>query len=179
MHVRLSGHDGATRHPRAGDCSVELRAFSGVPILRKSLFWDGNGEDDQSGVRARHFWHVTDRLALGAGLAGSTFFLGGANAYAAEAEAVGKYYLYRHDDFRAFADVTGGYMQSTDPVPEGGTEWNFSFSFGLGTEIPVAEDWDVLVGAVYHHISNALGRANDRNPSQNEAQFSLGVVFHY
>ena len=122
---------------------------------------------------------MTDPLAIGVGLTGSTFFLGGPDAYAAEAEAVGKWYAWRESDWRAFVDLTGGWMQATRAVPKGGTEWNFSFSFGFGSEIDLSDDWSLLLGFTYHHISNALGHENVRNPSQNEGQFSLGAVYRY
>jgi hypothetical protein len=31
----------------------------------------------------------------------------------------------------------------------------------------------------YHHVSNALGRENDRNPSQNEAQLWVGFALRF
>jgi hypothetical protein len=172
--TELDAPHAGPRLPKAGERSVELRSFYGIPILQKSLFWDGNGEDDQAGVRARHYWHVSDRFAIGAGLGTSVWFLNGPDALALEGEAIGRYYFYRGDSMGLFGEVTGGWMQSTKPVPEGGTEWNMTFSFSPGLEFPVSERVIFLSGFTYHHVSNALGRQNSRNPSQNEAQLWLG-----
>lgn len=170
---------GECRLPRAGDTTLDLRIAHGVPIYAKSLFWDGNGEVSDASARIRTMWHTDDHLALGAGIAAITFFTGGQDIYAGEAEAVGRCYAYRGEAAGVFAEATGGYLQSTDPVPPGGTEWNFTFSFAAGLEIPWSGARNLELGITYHHLSNALGRMNDRNPSQNEAQFWLGVGLRF
>lgn len=158
-----------------GDTFVQTRAYYGVPILQKSFFWDGNGEDDDAGLglQAAHF--VADDIAIGAGLNLGNWFLSGRDAQSAELEAFLRAYPFRGGPL--FFDLHGGYQQSTDPVPRGGTEWNFSFGFGPGVDIPIGDDCSLLLGCSYHHISNALGRRNDRNPSQNEARFWLGFAW--
>lgn len=153
---------------------LDLRAYYGIPILQKSFFWDGNGEVDVFGFKARHLWFTSDHVALGAGLTLMNFLLGGADEYAAEAEAVGRFYVHSSPDWALFVETTGGFMQATDAVPPGGTEWNFTFSFGPGVDIPVGDGVDLVTGVTYHHMSNALGHENPRNPSQNEAQIWLG-----
>ena len=44
-------------------------------------------------------------------------------------------------------------------------------------DLPVGDKSSLIVGCTYHHISNALGRMNDRNPSQNEARFFVGFAW--
>jgi hypothetical protein len=36
-----------------------------------------------------------------------------------------------------------------------------------------------LIGAHYHHLSNALGRENLRNPSQNEVRAWVGFIWNF
>ncbi|MCA8942930.1 MAG: acyloxyacyl hydrolase [Planctomycetes bacterium] len=165
------------RLAQAGDRSVDVRAAYGVPIVAKSVFWDGNGDVDDVSLKARHLWHTSDHFAVGAGLALNTYLPTGADVFGLEAEAVSRSYLFRSERFGVFSELTGGYMQSTGRVPAGGTEWNFTFSFGAGVEIPVERDTGLQMGINYHHVSNALGRMNDRNPSQNEAQFWFGFEY--
>ncbi|MEZ5987689.1 MAG: hypothetical protein R3F30_00895 [Planctomycetota bacterium] len=163
--------------PAAGDQTVDVRAWYGIPILRRSFRWDGNGEDDTAGVRARYLFHLSDSIAIGPGVAASTWFQSGADAYAGELEAVGRIYLHKSRSLGVFAELTGGWMQSTRPVPTDGTEWNMTFSFGSGIEVPLDPGMGLISGITYHHTSNALGRANDRNPSQNEGQAWIGLSF--
>jgi len=160
---------------RFGETFVQTRAYYGVPILQKSLFWDGNGEDDDAGlgVQVAHF--VGDDVAIGAGLNFGNWFLNGRDAQSAEFEGFLRTYPFHGGPL--FVDLHGGYQQSTHGVPAGGTEWNFTFGFGPGVDIPIAEDCSLLVGCTYHHVSNALGRMNDRNPSQNEARFWIGFAW--
>ncbi|MBK8099626.1 MAG: acyloxyacyl hydrolase [Planctomycetes bacterium] len=165
--------------PVAGERSLELRPYYGVPILQKSLLWDGNGETDDAGAKLRHLWHLTDDLAIGGGLTAAVWLPGGHDILAGELEAVGRCYCLRRDTWGWFGEAAGGYVHSTDPIPPGGTEWNFTFSFGTGIEMPLQRDLDLQTGITYHHISNALGRENDRNPSQNEAQLWLGIAWRF
>ncbi len=164
---------------RAGDVTAELRGHYGVPILRKSLFWDGNGENDDFGAGARAYWFATDSLALGGGASGLVFKTLGDDAYAAEGESALRWYPVSFDSCSLFLDGTVGFQQSTRRVPDDGTEWNFTFSFGPGCEIPLGGGTSVLLGGMYHHISNALGRRNSRNPSQNEARLWVGVGWFF
>jgi len=46
-------------------------------------------------------------------------------------------------------------------------------------EIPWGEGSSLLLGATYHHISNALGHDNPRNPSQNEARLWVGYAWNF
>ncbi|MCA8975227.1 MAG: hypothetical protein KDC98_10925 [Planctomycetes bacterium] len=163
--------------PKAGDRSADFRVYYGFPILQKSFFWDGNGENDEAGLKMRHLWHLTDDFAIGLGLTGSAWFIGGPDAFAAEGEAVGRYYAYRSEDLGVFAELTGGWIQSTRPIPVGGTEWNMTFSFGPGFEVPFDDRLNLLGGVTYHHVSNALGHENRRNPSQNEVQGWIGFSY--
>lgn len=185
MLVCLGGCASPPRQPAnplrhaAGDRVLTVRTAYGIPILQRSFFWDGNGEDDTASMRVRHLWYVDERLALGAGLAGGVFFESGSDAFFTEAEAVGRVQLYQGEGAGIFTELTGGWLQATRAAPAGGTDWNMTFSFGPGIEIPIAEHTTIETGVTYHHVSNALGRDNDRNPSQNEAQLWLGIGMQF
>ncbi|MEZ5964324.1 MAG: hypothetical protein R3F56_10805 [Planctomycetota bacterium] len=159
----------------ADDVTVMARGFYGVPILRRSLFWDGDGEVDAYGGGAFLHWFLHDRFALGLGLEGDVFKAPGHDAYGIEGQLAARVYPYSTPDLGIFVDGTAGYLQTTEQVPPGGTEWNFTFSFGPGVEVPLYDASHLLIGGTYHHISNALGRQNQRNPSQNEFRFWVGL----
>lgn len=166
-------HEGISR--AYGDTFVQGRVHYGVPILQKSFFWDGNGEDDDAGVGVHVLHFVGDDVAIGAGFNFGNWFQSGRDEQSGEIEGALRAYPFR--DLPLFVDLHGGYQLATGPVPTGGTDWNFSFGFGPGVDIAVAENCSLMVGCTYHHISNALGRMNDRNPSQNEARCWLGFAW--
>ena len=162
---------------REGADFVSARAFYGIPILQKSFFWDGNGEVDDSGI-GLHWGHfVSDHTALGLGTNLTNWWTGGRDVQSVELE--GTIRIYPKQDWPLFVGGNGGYQLANDQIPPGGTLWNFSFGFGAGLDIPIAAGTSALIGADYHHISNALGRDNPRNPSQNEARlwFGFGWTF--
>ncbi len=176
---RLRAAAPASPGHRAGDDSVEFRGFYGIPILQKSFFWDGNGEVDAWGFGGRYLHYVTGWLAMGAGLTASVWENPAHDAYAGEIEGVVRSQLWQTADWRLFFDLTGGHQQSSERVPPGGTHWNFSFSGGPGLEIPLGPRHNLLVGASYHHISNALGHESPRNPSQNDARIWVGFSWTF
>ncbi len=159
----------------AGAETVSVQAFHGVPILQKSFFWDGNGEVDDSGLGAQYLRYFADGVALGAGLNAATWWTAGSDVYSAELELRGR--LHPLQGLPVFVDGSSGFQIANDQIPPGGTVWNFSFGFGLGLEAPLRDSLNVQCGAFYHHISNALGRDNDRNPSQNEARLWIGLCW--
>ena len=160
---------------------LDARAFYGIPILQKSFFWDGNGEVDAAGLKLREMWHATDAFAIGSGVTATNWFLDGEDAQSVEFEAVGRLIVHRADNdaYAWFFEAAAGYQYATDPVPEGGTVWNWTFSFGPGLLVPGSPNLDFQSGLTYHHVSNALGRENDRNPSQNEAQLWVGFALRF
>lgn len=171
--------DGDRAEHLQGDAVLEARGFFSVPILQKSLLWDGNGEVPDFGFGGRYLYFVDDSFAIGPGLNATWFKTDGQETFAGEFEAIGRGYMWNATNFRAYFDLSGGWQQSTHEVPEGGTQWNMTFSFGPGFELPVGGGRNVIIGARYHHMSNALGRQNDRNPSQNEARFFLGFGWEF
>jgi hypothetical protein len=153
---------------------ITVDAFYGIPILQKSFFWDGNGEVDNTGVGAHWLHYLSDSVAIGPGLNATSWWTPGRDVYSAELEALLR--IHPFDDWPVFIDGTAGFQLANDQIPPGGTVWNFSFGFGVGTEVPITDRTWFQAGAFYHHISNALGGQNVRNPSQNEARIWLGFA---
>ncbi len=161
----------------AGSRFLTTHAFYGVPILQRSFFWDGNGEVDDSGIGVHAGQCLDDHVAIGAGSNVATWWAPGSDIYSLEIEALVRVHPDR--DWPVFLDGTGGYQLANDDIPPGGTVWNFTFSFGGGLEFPIGKATSLLTGLQYHHISNALGRENERNPSQNEARLWVGVEWNF
>lgn len=157
---------------RAGTDFAAARVHYGIPILQKSFFWDGNGEVDDTGI-GLHWGHfVDDHVALGLGTNLVQWWTSGRDVQSAELEGLIR--IYPKQDWPVFVSGGGGFQLANDQIPPGGTVWNFTFGFGAGLDVPIAAGTSALFGVDYHHISNALGRDNPRNPSQNEARIWLG-----
>lgn len=171
-----AGMPAGVRHG-AGSSFAEVRTHYGVPILQRSFFWDGNGEVDDSGIGFHAGSCLTDHIAIGAGSNLTSWWTPGRDVYSIEAEGLLRAHPF--DSVPVFFDATGGYQLANDQIPPGGTVWNFTFGFGGGVEVPLDRGTALLAGVHYHHISNALGRDNDRNPSQNEARLWLGVEWSF
>jgi len=161
----------------AGDTFASVGAFYGVPVLGKSFFWDGNGEVDDSGLDLHAGRFVEEDVAIGVGSRFATWWTPGKDVYSGEFEGLLR--IYPVHSLPLFVDGTGGYQLANDDIPPGGTVWNFTFGFGSGVDLAVGDHSSVQMGATYHHISNALGRQNDRNPSQNEVRFWLGYAWNF
>ncbi len=156
-----------------GDKLFVVDAHYGVPILQRAVFWDGNAEIYNLGLGASNYWFLSDWFAFRISLDANYFYQHGGQ-YAGEIESGGRFYVFDFDNWSAYWDMTGGFEYATDQVPVGGTYWNFTFSWGPGADIRLSENTDLLVGVTFHHMSNALGRTNGRNPSQNEGRFYVG-----
>jgi hypothetical protein len=162
-----------------GSTQFLVRGHYGIPILGKSLFWDGNGSDDDFGVGGYAYHYLVDGIALGAGLTATAFKTPGADVYGIEFEAVSRFDIAQLGTSRVFWDWTAGWLQSTDGIPPGGTEWNMTFSFGPGIDIPLDAGRSLQISTAYHHKSNALGSQHDRNPSQNEVRAWVGLAWQF
>jgi hypothetical protein len=160
-----------------GENMMIVRGHYGVPILQKAIYWDGNGEDDNYGLGLYAFRFVNDGVAIGIGSNLGVWKTIGADAYSMEFETLLRWYPW--DEPRFYVDVTGGFIYATKGIPSGGTQANWSFSWGVGYDIPIGLQSSLMVGMLFHHISNALGRENERNPSQNEARFYLGYAWNF
>lgn len=167
----------ATMPHDAGRSFTELRAYYGVPILQRSFFWDGNGEVDDSGIGLHVGRSLADGVAVGAGTNLTTWWAPGHDVYSVEVEGLLR--IWPIADWPVFVNGNAGYQLANDQIPPGGTVWNFTFGFGGGIEWPIDRGLALLAAIDYHHISNALGRENDRNPSQNEARLSIGVEWTF
>ena len=78
----------------------------------------------------------------------------------------------------AFADIGIGLLVSSERVPAGGTELNFTPRVGVGFthELP-GTSARLQVGLRWHHISNARIRGQDRNPARDAPMVFVGLIF--
>lgn len=169
---RTSGATGAGHV--AGDRMVVVSGHRATPILGKAIFWDGNGEVENAGLGVSNYWFAQDWLGLRA-TANANYFAQDDAAVGIEFETGARLYALHYDGWSAYWDVTGGYQYANTPVPPGGTAWNYTFAGGPGADVRLTQSTDLLIGATFHHISNARGRASLSNPSQNDVRLYVGL----
>ncbi len=77
--------------------------------------------------------------------------------------------------FRAYFDNGFGIVGTAEHFPEGGTHFNFSTNYGLGTDLKIRDGACLTMGIRNMHISNAFVFGDDRNPAFDSVGFL--VVF--
>lgn len=90
-----------------------------------------------------------------------------------------RYHFLQQDRFTLFGDLTGGLAQATHIVPPGGTYFNFTADLGMGATWRLSDQFYLVGGFHYFHLSNAAIRGINRNPDLNAAQPYLGVMFRF
>ena len=101
-----------------------------------------------------------------------------------DAEAIGLQLLLRHhwiqfDRFSLFVDVGPGIFEGTTEVPRDGTSFNITFRSGPGLTYRVTDNFYLIGGARYFHLSNASLEGRDKNPSINGVEGYFGVMFTF
>lgn len=83
-----------------------------------------------------------------------------------------KYYLWRTNSIRVFIEIKGGVIYMSHEFPEGGSQFNFTFSGSAGSDFRLTDRTKLLVAARYSHMSNWNIYGDDFNPTWD----GLGVV---
>ena len=75
-----------------------------------------------------------------------------------------RWHFMVRENWSLYVDGGAGVMETTDPVPPGGSTYNFTPQSGFGLSFDVGEETRMLTGVRWHHVSN--GRTFDTNPAQ-------------
>jgi hypothetical protein len=78
-------------------------------------------------------------------------------------------------DWSWYVDIGIGVMLSADDIPQDGTSFNFTPRAGTGLTYQVSDDWRLIAGFRWSHISNARIFGDDDNPSSDGVMFSIGL----
>lgn len=79
-------------------------------------------------------------------------------------------------DWTLYLDIGIGVMLSPDDIPQDGTSFNFTPRLGVGTTFRISEDWRMVLGARWSHISNGRIFGDDDNPSSDGIMAHLGFT---
>ncbi len=87
------------------------------------------------------------------------------------------WYLINNDCFRLYFDNGFGVVGSTKNFPKGGTLFNFTSFYGLGSSIKLQSGTSLKIGVRNMHLSNAFLFGEHRNPSFDSIGFHIGFEF--
>jgi hypothetical protein len=101
-----------------------------------------------------------------------------------DADAVGLQLLLRHhllqfDRLSLFVDVGPGIFEGSTEVPHDGTTFNITFRSGPGLTYQITDNFYLIGGARYFHLSNAALEGREHNPSINGVEGYFGVMFKF
>jgi hypothetical protein len=153
-----------------------VQAQYGHPNPGDSIFGKVYGTAPTAGLGVFNHWYVTDRIALGVGLTPTLYFEDAGTVFGGEFNGQMRWHFWESEKLGFFLDLQGGLLFTAEDLPTGGTQFNGSYGFGPGLEVPLDDKWRLLGGVLIHHISNGKGIGVDvpDNPSQNEVRFWLG-----
>ncbi|MBL9140402.1 MAG: acyloxyacyl hydrolase [Phycisphaerae bacterium] len=97
------------------------------------------------------------------------------NAFAGGFDMQLRWHFLNEDTWSVFAEIGGGILGSTEPVPANGSSFNFTPNVGIGATLALDENTRLYVGLRWFHISNAGLYA--KNPGRDSSSLWLGVSF--
>jgi len=84
-----------------------------------------------------------------------------------------RFQLFQFGRSNFFLDLSAGWMETDHPLPAKGTHFNFTETAGLGFSIPLNENFFLLAGGRFQHVSNA---GISRNPGYDGVQAYFGLM---
>ena len=122
-------------------------------------------------------YYFVDNMSLGAELLGYFVSQPGPESFMAGPQGIFRHHLFNDRDTSLFLDITIGFVQGTERVPQDGTYFNFIEQAGLGVARRLEGNSHLLLGVRYYHLSNAQIEGDDHNPSNNGVCAYVGVLF--
>lgn len=130
-----------------------------------------------AGVRAHYYFG--DEVSIGVGLEGyyvdqvrDDTVLGGANVHF-------RWHFLAHEGYSLFFDAGVGVSYAGHDVPETGLHLNYTPRIGGGGTLELREDVHLIGGVRFFHLSNGNLKGVDENPSQDGAEYYVGVLFTF
>lgn len=120
-------------------------------------------------------WFFADDVEWAIYGQGSAIWQTGQDAAAGGFDFELRWHFVQAEGWSLFAGVGIGMLEATEPVPTGGTQFNFTPSAGVGGTLALTDDTRLYVGVRWYHISNA-GTSTD-NPGMNGTSLWLGLSF--
>jgi len=130
-----------------------------------------NDQEIAFGVKWEYF--IVDSFAFAPELKLFGFFQDPDDAFGGGLDLLFEWHFLRYDTWSIYADAGVGLLGSTDDVPPGGSEFNFTPQAGFGVTWDVGNNNRWFLGARWHHISNAGLYSN--NPGRDSIYVYTGL----
>lgn len=122
-------------------------------------------------------YYLADGFALGLEAAGIGVNQDEGDTYGGGLAVLARLHLINTEQFTVFLDVSSGPFQTADRVPDDGTHFNFLTRAGVGITLPLNDDWAIMAGARYFHLSNARVHGSDQNPGLDGIEGYVGLIW--
>ena len=136
-------------------------------------------DDHFYGVYAGAHHYFADEASIGIGLDGyfvdqvrDDTVLGGVSVLL-------RWHFVADKNYTLFFDGGVGLSYAGMDVPEEGTHFNYTPRIGGGATLKLRDDFHLLGGVRFFHLSNGNLNGRDENPSQDGAQFYVGALWTF
>lgn len=137
-------------------------------------------------IHVDYSYFLADHLEFAVELGGWYFRQPGEDTGGVSASMIFRWHLWHADDYdwSVFLDAGIGLLGGFDEVPDGGTGINFMPRLGAGFTTALGDNTDgrsprLMVGARWHHISNARIEGDGRNPGRDGIAAYVAIVFPF
>ncbi|MDX2135137.1 MAG: acyloxyacyl hydrolase [Saprospiraceae bacterium] len=93
-----------------------------------------------------------------------------------------RFYPVNRDNWRLYFESGGGLIYFFDYFPKPteqdnrlGTHWNGTTKYGLGAEVNLSSNTNLMFGVRHIHVSNSNTKGVERNPSHDSNGFFIGL----
>ncbi len=130
-------------------------------------------------------YHLWDNISFNAEVVGGGFNAedeagqSGGGSAAGGLDLLMRYHFYRGDGWSLYGDAGSGLIHGSIRFPANGTQLNFTPQAGIGSLIDLDDNMYMMVGARWHHVSNARMKGIDQNPGYDGAMIYAGLMFRF
>ncbi|MDP6602032.1 MAG: acyloxyacyl hydrolase [Phycisphaerales bacterium] len=140
--------------------------------------WDVKRSENTLGLIGVEFdYFLEDNLSLDFGFNVLGVDQRGDNATGANFTLQLRWHFAAREDWSMFIEGGAGLLWTSENVPIGGSEFNFTPQAGLGMSIDAGSQRRWLIGVRWHHISNAS--LYDTNPGRDSIMLWTGLSFPF
>jgi hypothetical protein len=100
-------------------------------------------------------YYIVDGFAFAPQIKMWGFFQSGEDAVGGSLDILFQWHIIRQETWSFFGDFGCGMLGTSENVPIGGSQFNFTPQAGVGFTFDVGNDRRAVVGVKWHHISNA------------------------
>lgn len=172
----LSQDEAASAPPPAGLTSGPARRFGDAATWRFNVL-GFYGDDFESGhffggaVSFTYFMVRNFSVDFELGLA--KFGQDGPDAWGGNFNILLRWHFLARDTWSLYVDGGVGFLKTNDDVPDNGSNYNFTPQLGVGASFDIGNDWRMMLGLRWHHISNA--DTADSNPGRDSLLGYAGI----